>query len=246
MSDVLIRAAPAIVSYAERPDRDDTRFDRWGQRVAAPVAVALSRLRPGGARRFLRAVAAAEVGLDAAGDDALRAAAGGAALALRRMQGLGSDAMAPLFAVLREAAHRSIGQRPYDVQLLGSRAITRGELAEMQTGEGKTLTAAIAAAAAALTGWPVHVVSTSDYLAQRDARALGPVRTQQPGAPSTVARSSMARTRKSRSTICATACACGAPRATFGASSNAWCRARRASRCACGACTSPSSTRPTA
>lgn len=174
MSDVLARAAPALISYAERPDRDDTRFDRWGQRVAAPAAVALSRLRPGGARRFLRAVEAASAGLDAAGDDDLRAAAGRAAIALRRVQGLGSDAMAPLFAVLREAAHRSLGQRPYDVQLLGARAITRGELAEMRTGEGKTLTAAIAAAAAALTGWPVHVVTTSDYLAQRDARGLGP------------------------------------------------------------------------
>ena len=71
--------------------------------------------------------------------------------------------------LVAEAAHRSLGMRPYPTQLVGAATLVRGQLAEMQTGEGKTLTAAVAACLAASAGLPVHVVTVNDYLAERDA-----------------------------------------------------------------------------
>lgn len=90
----------------------------------------------------------------------------------------GPDGAADLvdaFAAIQEAAYRTIGQRPYPSQLLGAIAVYHGEIAEMQTGEGKTLTAVLPAAAAALAGIPVHILTVNDYLAARDAESLGSV-----------------------------------------------------------------------
>lgn len=80
-----------------------------------------------------------------------------------------------VLACVAEACHRRLGLRPHAVQLAGARALLRGQLAEMQTGEGKTLVAAMAATAMAGTGASVHVISTNDYLAQRDCEAMLPV-----------------------------------------------------------------------
>jgi len=78
-------------------------------------------------------------------------------------------------AALREAAERRLGLRPFRVQLMGTLALHRGLLAEMATGEGKTLTAAMAAVLAGWTRQPTHVVTANDYLAQRDAETMGPL-----------------------------------------------------------------------
>ena len=78
-------------------------------------------------------------------------------------------------AVGREAARRALGERPFDVQLLGTLAMLDGHVAEMATGEGKTLAGALAAARYALGGRSVHVASVNDYLARRDAEWMGPV-----------------------------------------------------------------------
>jgi preprotein translocase subunit SecA len=78
-------------------------------------------------------------------------------------------------AVAREAARRGLGQRPHDVQILGTLAMLSGNVAEMATGEGKTLVAAMVAAGYALRGRSVHVMSVNDYLAQRDAEWMSPV-----------------------------------------------------------------------
>src|SRR5262249_40808834 len=78
-------------------------------------------------------------------------------------------------AIAREAAQRSLGERPFDVQLLGALAMLSGNVAEMATGEGKTLAAAIAAYGFALRGQPVHVLTVNDYLARRDAEWMRPV-----------------------------------------------------------------------
>lgn len=75
----------------------------------------------------------------------------------------------------REAARRALGERPYDVQVLGTLAMLSGLVAEMATGEGKTLSGALAAAGYALRGRSVHVMSVNDYLARRDAEWMGPV-----------------------------------------------------------------------
>ena len=79
------------------------------------------------------------------------------------------------FAVVREAAKRVIGERPYDVQLIGGMVLHEGNVAEMKTGEGKTLVATLPTYLNALEGKGVHVVTVNDYLAQRDAGWMGQV-----------------------------------------------------------------------
>jgi preprotein translocase subunit SecA len=79
------------------------------------------------------------------------------------------------FAVVREASRRTIGMRPYDVQLIGGAILHQGKIAEMRTGEGKTLVATLPTYLNALTGKGVHVVTVNDYLARRDAQWMGRV-----------------------------------------------------------------------
>ncbi|MBR3386379.1 preprotein translocase subunit SecA [Candidatus Saccharibacteria bacterium] len=85
------------------------------------------------------------------------------------------DILPEAFAVAREAAKRVAGMRPYDVQLIGGMVLNMGAVAEMKTGEGKTLVAMLPAYLNALTGKGVHVVTVNDYLAQRDAGWNGPI-----------------------------------------------------------------------
>ena len=80
------------------------------------------------------------------------------------------DLLPEAFATVREAAVRTLGQRHYDVQLIGGIALHRGGIAEMKTGEGKTLVATLAVYLNALPAKGVHVVTVNDYLARRDAR----------------------------------------------------------------------------
>ncbi|GGS78465.1 protein translocase subunit SecA [Planobispora rosea] len=87
------------------------------------------------------------------------------------------DDLAEFCAIAREAADRTLGLRPYDVQLVGTLAMLSGNVAEMATGEGKTLSGAIAAAGYALRGRRVHVISVNDYLARRDAEWMEPLYT---------------------------------------------------------------------
>jgi len=86
----------------------------------------------------------------------------------------GGERIAALAAV-GEAAHRALGMRPYPVQFMGALALHHGWLAEMATGEGKTLTAALAAVLAAWSGAPCHLVTSNDYLAARDAEEMTPL-----------------------------------------------------------------------
>jgi len=79
------------------------------------------------------------------------------------------------FAAVREASKRNIGLRPYDVQLIGGNALHQGKIAEMRTGEGKTLVATLPMYLNALTGKGVHLVTVNDYLARRDARWMAPI-----------------------------------------------------------------------
>ncbi|HZT07949.1 MAG TPA: preprotein translocase subunit SecA [Chloroflexota bacterium] len=86
------------------------------------------------------------------------------------------DSLLPeAFAVVREAARRTIGQRHYDVQLIGGVVLHSGKIAEMRTGEGKTLVATLPAYLNALSGEGVHVVTVNDYLAKRDSEWMGPI-----------------------------------------------------------------------
>lgn len=85
------------------------------------------------------------------------------------------DILVEAFAVVREAAYRVIGEKPYYVQLLGGLAIHYGNIAEMKTGEGKTLTSTMPAYLNALTGEGVHIVTVNEYLAERDANWMGEI-----------------------------------------------------------------------
>ncbi len=83
------------------------------------------------------------------------------------------DLLPEAFAAIREAAKRTLGQRHFDVQIMGGAALHLGNIAEMKTGEGKTLTGVLAAYLNALTGKGVHIVTVNDYLARRDAEWMG-------------------------------------------------------------------------
>ncbi|HRH55597.1 MAG TPA: preprotein translocase subunit SecA [Candidatus Paceibacterota bacterium] len=83
--------------------------------------------------------------------------------------------IAEMFALVREAARRTLNERHYDVQLIGGLALGQGKIAEMRTGEGKTLVATLAVSLFALAGKGVHVVTVNDYLARRDAAWMGQV-----------------------------------------------------------------------
>ena len=85
------------------------------------------------------------------------------------------DLLPEAFAVVREAAFRALGLRPFDVQLIGGMVLHAGNIAEMRTGEGKTLVATLPAYLNALSGSGVHVVTVNDYLARRDSEWMMPV-----------------------------------------------------------------------
>ncbi|MCA3255628.1 MAG: preprotein translocase subunit SecA, partial [Alphaproteobacteria bacterium] len=113
-----------------------------------------------------------EAEIAALSDDDLKAQT--AKFRARIAEGEALDKLLPeAFATVREAAKRVLGQRHYDVQLIGGIVLHRGEIAEMRTGEGKTLVATLATYLNALEGKGVHVVTVNDYLARRDAGWMG-------------------------------------------------------------------------
>ena len=139
----------------------------------------LDRILRAGEGRVLRdlskvvtAVNSHEAQISQLGDDALRGMT--ATFKERLAKGASLDDLLPeAFAVVREAATRTLGQRHYDVQLMGGAALHRGNIAEMRTGEGKTLVATLPSYLNALAGRGVHVVTVNDYLAERDSEWMG-------------------------------------------------------------------------
>ena len=124
--------------------------------------------------KYVDAVNAFEPTIEALSDDELRAHTD--VFRQRLANGQNLDTILPeAFATVREAAKRTLGQRHYDVQLIGGIALHRGEIAEMKTGEGKTLVATLAVYLNALEGKGVHVVTVNDYLATRDAGWMGQI-----------------------------------------------------------------------
>lgn len=124
------------------------------------------------ARRLLTEINA--MGLDSLDDDALKNMS--AELKRQAASGIAAEGLlVRAFALVREAAVRTLGMRPYDVQILAAIALHYGSLAEMQTGEGKTLAATAPVYLNALYGKGVHVLTFNDYLARRDALWMGPL-----------------------------------------------------------------------
>jgi preprotein translocase subunit SecA len=131
-----------------------------------------SNLRP--LAPTLAAINAAEPALARAADAELSARAGRLA-SLARRGADEADLVVETFALVREAARRRLGLRLFDEQVLAGLAMRQSRIAEMQTGEGKTLAAVAPAALAALGGRGVHVLTVNDYLARRDAAWMRPV-----------------------------------------------------------------------
>ena len=124
--------------------------------------------------REVRAATAFESALQALSDEALKAKT--EEFRSRLAAGATLDQLLPeAFAVVREASRRVLGMRHFDVQLIGGMALHRGRIAEMRTGEGKTLMATLPAYLNALPAEGVHVVTVNEYLAQRDAEWMGPI-----------------------------------------------------------------------
>ena len=108
-------------------------------------------------------------------DEALKARTDEFRQQARRSGKTVDDILVPAFATVREAAKRTLGQRHFDVQLIGGMVLHEGNIAEMKTGEGKTLVATLPVYLNALAGKGVHVVTVNDYLARRDSEWMGQI-----------------------------------------------------------------------
>jgi preprotein translocase subunit SecA len=124
--------------------------------------------------RLVREATALEPALQGLSDETLRAKTGEFRARLQQGEKL-DQLLSEAFAVVREAARRTLKMRHFDVQLVGGMALHQGKIAEMRTGEGKTLMSTLPAYLNALPGEGVHVVTVNEYLAQRDADWMGPV-----------------------------------------------------------------------
>jgi preprotein translocase subunit SecA len=160
-------------AYPERLEPPPGKLDELGER-AAGVVLRRIRARRARAERMARQVDDLGASIAKLSDEGLREVASELRGLLRR-DGLRADHVARSFAVVREVAERRLGQRPYDVQVMGGFVLLDGMVAEMETGEGKTLTATLPACTAALAGIPVHVITVNDYLVARDAAGMGPL-----------------------------------------------------------------------
>ena len=124
--------------------------------------------------RYIRAAAEVEPSIQRLSDDELRAKTDEFRRRLKEGQSL-DDLLPEAFAVVREAAQRTLKMRHFDVQLIGGTVLHKGMIAEMRTGEGKTLMATLAAYLNALPAEGVHIVTVNEYLAQRDADWMAPI-----------------------------------------------------------------------
>lgn len=172
-----IAALPPI-DYETRAERDDPKdgaLDKIVHRTSDLLGMPLR------ARTFQRSwvsllacIQSLEASVQAASEEELLERTGVLRAALRR-EGLREDLVAEGFALVRERAGRTLGLRHFECQMMGGWALLQGSVAEMETGEGKTLTATLAASVAALAGLPVHVITVNDYLTARDAAWMAPV-----------------------------------------------------------------------
>ena len=174
----MFEALAAPVNFDEiYPERQEFRGEEWLDRLGTAVTgriVRKLRASPFRVDAIAGAVGRFEAqyrALDLAG---LREQAGELKIRIRR-EGLRDELVAQSFALVREAAGQLLGMRHFDVQLKGGWIMLNGMIAEMNTGEGKTLTATLPACTAALAGIPVHVITVNDYLVERDCEIMRPV-----------------------------------------------------------------------
>ena len=173
MSDTALLQRVALDAYPQRDDEKAGWLERAGEKIfRAPFEIfATGKLR---LRMMLPAIRREIARLERCADSELADETLRLRYALHRA-GFETALVARCFALVRETARRKLGLAHYDTQLLGGLAILHGTIAEMETGEGKTLMATLPACAAALAGIPVHVITVNDYLATRDTEWMRPV-----------------------------------------------------------------------
>jgi len=171
---MVLRPGPELGLYPEREDPQRNKLERALLTVADEVS---RRNRPQPARyhKIIRAINGREAALAGLSDVQLRERCRELRFQLRRA-GLSVDKwLIDSFALIRETAQRTLQMRHFDVQLMGGWVMLHGKIVEMETGEGKTLTATLPACTAALAGIPVHIITVNDYLVTRDAEWMQPV-----------------------------------------------------------------------
>jgi preprotein translocase subunit SecA len=174
MSDTaVLRPGIALGPYPQRPDQRDSWLDRAAASAGGFIRQRAFGRTPGHTE-FLARVNAEGAALADMSEERIQE---GVPELRRRLysEGLQEELVVRAFAMVREIAARKLGMRPFDVQLLGGRVMLDGKIAEMETGEGKTLTATLPACTAALAGIPVHIVTVNDFLVMRDAAWMKPV-----------------------------------------------------------------------
>jgi preprotein translocase subunit SecA len=172
-STAALRPGVVLGAYPQRDDQRRRPLDALATSITGVFRQFLYGRSPGH-EAFLALVGAEAATLEGLADAQLKALVPD----LRRRlysEGLDERLVARSFAIVREVASRRLGMRHFDVQLLGGKVMLEGKIAEMETGEGKTLTATLPACTAALAGIPVHVVTVNDFLVQRDAAWMAPL-----------------------------------------------------------------------
>ncbi len=170
---VVLRPGFQQGSYPEKTAQNQSWFDAVIAQIGGFIAARLN-LQKRRLQVFVRRVAKAGELLSPLDDVAFKGRIDAMKKVLRR-DGLANKHLAMAFAIVREASARTLGMRHYDVQLMAGRVLIDGKLAEMETGEGKTLMATLPASVAALAGIPVHVITVNDYLVARDAEQMSPL-----------------------------------------------------------------------
>ncbi|UCC55299.1 MAG: preprotein translocase subunit SecA [Gammaproteobacteria bacterium] len=172
-SNSVLRPGHQLGAYPERGSENKGWFDALSAQLGGYLATRLQR-KNRNLQAFVEDVERAGTALSELSEadflrriDALRK--------VLRRDGLASRHLAMAFAIVREASARVLGMRHYAVQVMAGRVLLDGMLAEMETGEGKTLMATLPASVAAMAGIPVHVITVNDYLVVRDAEQMSPL-----------------------------------------------------------------------
>ena len=180
---------PPEVGFSERRNLRMPRFDAYPERnvpkldavdqivvgVQAWLVATLGRWQAQSLCRIVPIAAAFKKKFSRMDDPALLMEAHGVQRQLRMTNCEDIIEIARCFALVREASGRVLGLRHHDAQIIAGYALMRGMIAEMATGEGKTLAAVLPAITSSFAGWPVHVITVNDYLTQRDADAMRPI-----------------------------------------------------------------------
>ncbi len=162
------------ILHLERSEPKMGMLDNAAKALITPVKLRLTVLQRRHLGKMVQEIIVRHATLTTLSDEALSERVSTLRCELLQ-QGMQDPLVIDAFALIREAAQRTLGMAHFDSQLLAGLAILRGMVIEMETGEGKTLSATLPAATAALAGVPVHVITVNDYLAERDASIMAPL-----------------------------------------------------------------------